>query len=41
MSTEIIYDRANRPLAIFISKYKGTEFKMTSSYPLPENTDTF
>ncbi len=39
MSTEIIYDRANRPLAIFISKYKSTEFKMTSSYSLPESAD--
>jgi len=34
MGTETMFDSNDRPLAVFISKYKSDKFKLTSSYSL-------
>ncbi len=40
MSTEIMYDRDEKPLALFISKYRYDIFKMVSTYPWQSNLNT-
>ncbi len=37
MSTEVMFDRDERPLAIFISKYRNDRFKMVSTYSMGEH----
>lgn len=37
MSTEILFDRDERPLAVFISKYRFDKFKLVSSYPCEDH----